>query len=206
EEEKQAASPERLATVLVNALREASITKPRLQAWLDLAQELFTKICPQTTVKRAALSPVAQRLPRLKKVVVQQQEWRVWKGTVEEACHQMYRTRQSLEYILSKHLGKRAIREAMNNAPVLTQWAAKVTGRADSSIPAETPSYELFRFKLDLYTGDETRNLKQICERTYGKHVVAAYRKCTEDEWEIVKGIVKGNILCCQLPQFSIGS
>eukprot|EP00644_Phytophthora_capsici_P019372 jgi/Phyca11/132496/e_gw1.173.3.1 len=90
----------------------------------------------------------------------------------------------------------------MSNAPVLTQWAAKVTGRTEATTAEGIPSYEPFRFKLDVFSPEEIGVLKKVCEQTYGKHATATYRNCTDEEWTIVQGIVEGTILCRQLPQF----
>ncbi|EGZ16941.1 hypothetical protein PHYSODRAFT_259009 [Phytophthora sojae] len=144
EESKQPATAEQMAAALQHSLQTATYRKPRPQAWMDLVQQLFETVFPKSPSKKKYLSAAAQRLPRLTKpemerlvdvfediVVSQHQDWTSWSRLVVASCHTVYISRQSLEYVLSKELGKVSMQTAELQAPVLTQWAQKVAGQQE---------------------------------------------------------------------------
>ncbi|EGZ16942.1 hypothetical protein PHYSODRAFT_499568, partial [Phytophthora sojae] len=57
-------------------------------------------------------------------------------------------------------------------------------------------------FNQSVYSAEVTTQLRQVCEKTYGKHSKGAFREGTEDEWRIVQGLVEGTVICRRLPQF----
>ncbi|KAE9065520.1 hypothetical protein PF005_g28586 [Phytophthora fragariae] len=114
---------------------------------------------------------------------------------------QYHNSRQLLEYVLSKELGKVSAQNAELQAPVLTQWAQKVVGQQEGGSGVGATTNE-FLFNQNVYSAEETTHLRQVCEKTYGKHSKGAFREGTEDGWRIVQGIVEGMIICRRLPQF----
>ncbi|OWY98735.1 hypothetical protein PHMEG_00030429 [Phytophthora megakarya] len=91
--------------------------------------------------------------------------------------------------------------EAVQEAPVLTEWAQKVKGQSDPDVQRQDQQ-EDFMFNPATYSAEVIVALRSQCERTFGKHHVAIFREGTDDEWQIVQGIVEGNIVCRSLPQF----
>ncbi|OWZ24024.1 hypothetical protein PHMEG_0001006 [Phytophthora megakarya] len=169
---------EQLLSALTHSIQEHAMRKPRQQIWLDSMQQLFGLIYPKKSVAlgggETAPKGTKTELERLidlfeHMVVTRQLEWTEWAQSVERTCHNLYQSKQSLESVISKEIGRVSVHDASVNTVVLTNWAQKVTGLTKDGSQGGSPS-KTFLFKKGVNLTDEIRGLRAICENTYGKY------------------------------------
>lgn len=120
-----------------------------------------------------------------------------WTNLVTESCRTLPRSSWALAKILRGRLGHAQV----DNIRVASPWQQTSMSAEGNGIRVEGGSdTSAFQFSGQIYTAEEIKEMKSLCESTF--HYPVEYKPATEVEIKIAMRLVHGNIVCSQLPQF----
>jgi hypothetical protein len=179
--------------------------------WMEVVQRLFTTVYAGLHFDPIAMSKKAPRLPILSKgeatalyEAIQltagagDAAFNMWSRIVAESC----RTLQRSSWSLSKIIGSRVARSAIQPAFEASPWDHRATSPTrQATEPPATESVDGFHFNPQAYTLDDITQMREHCATSFDYPVEP--RRASELEAKIVIGLAHGLIVSNLLPQFT---